>query len=61
MFAFFCAVVLFRIGWVSGLIALVLASLVFWSRLHLRRHAFPDVVLGMVLGSLGAVIAAWWP
>jgi membrane-associated phospholipid phosphatase len=61
MFAFYCAIALLRIGWVSGVIALILASLVFWSRLHLRRHAFPDVVFGTLLGSIGAVIAAWLP
>jgi hypothetical protein len=61
MFAFFCSVVLFQISWITGGIALALALLVFWSRLHLRRHAFADVLLGSIIGSLGAVVAAWLP
>ena len=61
MFAFFCAVVLLRIGWLCGAVALTLALLVFWSRLHLRRHALVDVVLGAVLGTIGAIITAWCP
>ena len=61
MFAFYCAVILFRISLASGTIALLLALLVFWSRLRLRRHILIDVVLGSVLGVCGAVIAAWWP
>jgi hypothetical protein len=61
MFAFYCAVILFGIGWVAGTVALLLAILVFWSRLHLRRHALADVVLGMIVGSVGAIVAAWWP
>jgi hypothetical protein len=61
MFAFYCAVVLLRIGWFCGALALVLAALVFWSRLQLRRHALPDVVLGALLGIAGGVITAWCP
>ena len=61
MFAFFCAVVLLRVGWYCGGVALILALLVFWSRLHLRRHALLDVVLGAVLGTAGAIITAWCP
>ena len=61
MFAFYCAIVLLRIGWVCGAGALVLALLVFWSRLHLRRHALADVVLGALVGIAGAVITAWCP
>jgi membrane-associated phospholipid phosphatase len=61
MFAFYCAVILLRINHPIGLIALVLAVLVAWSRLHLRRHALPDVVAGIALGVAGAVATAWWP
>jgi membrane-associated phospholipid phosphatase len=61
MFAFYCAVILFGIGWLIGTVALFLAILVFWSRLHLRRHALVEVLLGMFVGSTGAIIAAWWP
>ena len=61
MFAFFCAVVLLRVGWFCGGVALALALLVLWSRLHLRRHAFLDVILGALLGTFGAIITAWCP
>jgi hypothetical protein len=61
MFAFYCALVLFRIGWVTGTLAFFLALLVFWSRLHLRRHALADVLLGTLFGLLGAIVTAWWP
>ena len=61
MFAFYCAVVLLRLGLVTGIIALFVALLVFWSRLQLRRHALIDVLLGAALGTSGAVITAWWP
>jgi membrane-associated phospholipid phosphatase len=61
MFAFYCAVILVRIGILPGGIALILASLVFWSRLHLRRHTIGEVLLGAGLGTLGAVVTAWLP
>ena len=34
----------------SGSVALVLALLVAWSRLYLRRHALPEVMAGIGLG-----------
>jgi hypothetical protein len=61
MFAFYCAVILLRIHYPAGAFALVVAVLVAWSRLHLRRHALPDVVAGIALGVLGGVATAWWP
>jgi membrane-associated phospholipid phosphatase len=61
MFAFYCAVILLRISGIGGTIALILAGLVFWSRLCLRRHILADVVCGMLLGMAGAVVVAWWP
>jgi hypothetical protein len=61
MFAFYCAGALFRIGSFTGLVALCLAFLVLWSRLHLRRHALVEVMLGSLLGTIGAIVAAWWP
>ena len=61
MFAFYCAVILLRINFPIGAVALGLAMLVAWSRVYLRRHALPDVVAGIVLGVLGAVVTAWWP
>jgi hypothetical protein len=61
MFAFYCAVVLFQIGTSIGIVALSLAALVFWSRLHLGRHALLEVLLGAAVGLLGAVATAWLP
>src|SRR4051812_15274390 len=61
MFAFYCATILFGVGLVIGSIALCLAATVFWSRLYLRRHHVRDVLLGAAMGSVGGVIAAWWP
>jgi hypothetical protein len=61
MFALYCAVALLAIGWVPGGIAIALAGLVLWSRLYLRRHALPDVLLGAGLGLAGGVATAWWP
>jgi membrane-associated phospholipid phosphatase len=61
MFAFYCATILCGVGLVTGSIALCLAVAVLWSRLYLRRHHLRDVLLGAAMGSIGGVIAAWWP
>ena len=61
VFAFYCATILFGVGLVIGSIALCLAATVLWSRLYLRRHHLRDVLLGAAMGSIGGVIAAWWP
>jgi len=61
LFAFFCAVILFRVQPVFGAIALALALLVFWSRLYLQRHDLPEMLAGTLLGIGGGVAAAWWP
>ena len=61
IFAFYCAVVLLRIGMITGIIALGLAALVVWSRLHLKRHTPIEVLLGLLLGTCGGIITAWWP
>ena len=61
MFAFYCAVILLRIGFLPGMVAVLLAALVVWSRLHLRRHTIIEVLLGALLGTSGAVVTAWLP
>lgn len=61
IFATYCAVVLFGIGPVAGAVALLLASLVFWARLFLKRHTVPEVVAGIGLGAVAGILAAWWP
>jgi hypothetical protein len=43
LFAFYCAIILLRIGQVCGVIALVLAILVAWSRLFLQRHRWVEL------------------
>jgi hypothetical protein len=61
IFAFYCVMVLFRLGSNAGFCALALAGLVFWSRLYLRRHALIEVCSGTVLGTLAGIFTAWWP
>jgi hypothetical protein len=60
LFAFYCAVILFRVNAIAGAIALALALLVFWSRLYLQRHDLPEMLLGTLLGLVGGIAAAWW-
>jgi len=38
----------------------VLAVLVAWSRLFLRRHTHTELIVGMVLGLMGGFVAGWW-
>jgi len=61
LFAFYCTAILFRMGLVAGFCALVLALLVFWSRLHLQRHDLGEMVVGALLGTVGGIAAVWWP
>jgi hypothetical protein len=61
IFAFYCAVILLRIGFLPGAVAVLLALLVAWSRLHLRRHTVLEVFLGAFLGTCGGVVTAWLP
>ncbi len=60
LFAFYCAIILFRIGLIYGAIALVLALLVAWSRLFLRRHTRIELTAGIGLGLMGGFVAGWW-
>ncbi len=61
LFAFYCAMILFRINFIVGTIALALALLAFWSRLYLARHDLPEMLAGFLLGLGGGIAAAWWP
>jgi membrane-associated phospholipid phosphatase len=60
LFAFYCAVILFRISPACGAIALVLAVMVVWSRLYLRRHTPLELIAGILLGVIGGFVAGWW-
>ena len=60
LFAFYCAIILFRIGPIWGSIAFVLAILVAWSRLFLQRHTGIELTVGVALGLTGGVIVGWW-
>src|SRR5438046_3571320 len=60
LFAFYCTIILFRIGLMWGAIALMLAVLVAWSRLFLRRHTRIELIVGIVLGLMGGFIVGWW-
>ena len=61
LFAFYCAVVLLRLGAAFGVSAVILAVLVFWSRLFLKRHTLIEAITGGSLGIAGGIITAWWP
>jgi hypothetical protein len=60
LFAFYCAIILFRIGLVCGAIAFVLAILVAWSRLFLQRHTWLELIAGIILGLIGGLVTGWW-
>ncbi len=60
LFGFYCAIILFRIGLIWGAIALVLAVLVAWARLFLRRHTRIELIVGIALGLMGGFVAGWW-
>jgi len=59
LFAFYCAIILFRIGAGWGAIALFLAILVAWSRLFLHRHTLVELIAGIVLGLSGGFVTGW--
>ncbi|MEY2439807.1 MAG: hypothetical protein QOI34_1192 [Verrucomicrobiota bacterium] len=61
LFAFYCALILLRVYWLAGVIGLLVALLVFWSRLYLRRHDLPEMLTGTLFGVSGGIVAAWWP
>jgi hypothetical protein len=61
LFAFYSSVILFRVNTMTGVIALALALLVFWSRLYLQRHDLPEMLTGTLLGLVGGIATAWWP
>src|SRR5437660_3736189 len=60
LFAFYCAIILFRIGLIWGAIALALAVLVACSRLSLWHYTCIAVIAGIVLGLMGGFVAGWW-
>ena len=59
LFAFYCATILFQIGLLWGATGFLLAILVAWARLFLRRHTPIELVAGIMLGLIGGFIAAW--
>jgi membrane-associated phospholipid phosphatase len=61
LFAFYCTVILFRMGPAIGIFALVFALLVIWSRLYLQRHDLREMLAGALLGIGGGIVTAWWP
>jgi membrane-associated phospholipid phosphatase len=42
-----------------GSAALILAALVFWSRLVLSRHTISENIAGVALGAGGGIATAW--
>jgi hypothetical protein len=59
LFAAYCTMILFRVNAVCGAAALILAALVFWSRLFLSRHTLSETISGAGLGMAGGFVAAW--
>jgi hypothetical protein len=59
LFATYCTVILFRVNIFCGSAALILAGLVFWSRLLLSRHTISENISGVALGSVGGIATAW--
>ena len=61
LFAFYCAVILLRLGVICGVSALILALLVFWSRVFLGRHTLIEATMGGLMGIAGGIVTAWLP
>jgi hypothetical protein len=59
LFAAFFTAVLFRLSPIYGSAALLVAALIFWSRLFLTRHTLIETIGGFVLGLAGGIAAAW--
>jgi hypothetical protein len=59
LFATYCTVILFRVNLFCGSAALILAGLVFWSRLFLSRHTILENISGVGLGAVGGIATAW--
>src|SRR5438477_7279630 len=59
LFAAYCTVILFRVSIFCGGAALILATLVFWSRLLLSRHTIFENISGVALGAVGGIVTAW--
>ncbi len=57
--AFASAVVLFRFNKLWGIITLILAGLIGFSRLYLYVHFPSDVFVGMLVGIAAALLAQW--
>ena len=59
LFATYCTVILFSVNPFCGSAALILAGLVFWSRLFLSRHTISESISGVALGLVGGIATAW--
>src|SRR6202011_458011 len=59
LFATYCTVILLRVNPFCGSAALILAGLVFWSRLFLSRHTISENISGVALGVVGGIATAW--
>ncbi len=59
LFATYCTMILFRVNLFCGSAALILAGLVFWSRLFLSRHTISENISGVALGAVGGIATAW--
>ena len=56
IFAVYFAVSLFAVGAWIGAGFLLLAAMVGWSRVHLKRHTFEQVLSGAALGAIAGIV-----
>ena len=43
-------------SWIGGMLFLLFAPLLAWSRIHLKRHIWKEVLVGMVLGTILGIV-----
>lgn len=56
IFATYCAVSLLAVSYLVGAVFLLLAVLVAWSRVSLKRHTLPQVLSGILLGAVAGIL-----
>lgn len=57
-FHVFLGLLILYFNWIAGLLFLMFAPLLAWSRIHLRRHVWKEVVVGVMLGIVLGI--AFW-
>ncbi|MFC3200204.1 hypothetical protein ACFOET_21460 [Parapedobacter deserti] len=57
-FHVFLGFLIFYFNWIAGVLFLLVAPLLAWSRIHLKRHVWKEVIAGVMLGT--ALGVAFW-